>query len=283
MSFDAALQGVDVSAIPFGAIERIEVVPDGSSALFGSDAVAGVANIILRRNFEGLETTARLGGSTDGGNFQQQYGATLGHVWKSGSAVLSYEYASNTGIMAEDRSYLRDISPGLEVYPKMRHHNAALVLRQEIASDLTFDFDGLYNNRRRYQVMPLNAAGDLSESRYDTFAKTESWAVAPSLKLTLPADWQLTLAGSYGWDKVWYEGIMTYGSVSSSAGNGFYRNATANVELSGTGKLIDVPAGAIKAAVGTGYRNDWFHRQTTNGASQFVDKPPSRRSEFESG
>lgn len=272
MSFDAALQGVDVSAIPFGAIERIEVVPDGSSALFGSDAVAGVANIILRRNFEGLETTARLGGSTDGGNFQQQYGATLGHVWKSGSAVLSYEYASNTGIMAEDRSYLRDISPGLEVYPKMRHHNAALVLRQEIASGLTFDFDGLYNKRRRYQVMPLNAAGDLSESRYDTFAKTESWAVAPSLKLTLPAQWQLTLAGSYGWDKVWYEGIMTYGSVSSSAGNGFYRNATANVELSGTGKLIDVPAGAIKAAVGTGYRNDWFHRQTTNGASQFVDK-----------
>lgn len=67
LSFDAALQSVDVSAIPFGAIERIEIVPDGSSALFGSDAVAGVANIILRRNFDGLETTARLGGSTDGG------------------------------------------------------------------------------------------------------------------------------------------------------------------------------------------------------------------------
>ena len=272
MSFDAALQGVDVSAIPFGAIERIDVVPDGSSALFGSDAVAGVANIILRRNFDGVETTARVGGSTDGGNFQQQYGATLGKVWSSGSAMISGEYGSNSGIWSRQRSYLRDTSAGLEVFPAMHHYNAALTLRQDLGSNLTFDLDGIYNKRQREQTMPLDAAGDLSVSRYDTLSKTDSWALAPSLTLSLPAQWEVTLAGSYGWSKVYYEGTVTYGDTSASVGNGFYRNATANIEVSGNGKIVDLPAGSIKTAFGAGYRRDEFHRETTLGASQFVDK-----------
>jgi iron complex outermembrane recepter protein len=64
LSYDALDQGVDISAIPLAAIERIEVVADGASALYGSDAVAGVANVILRRDYDALETRARVGGST---------------------------------------------------------------------------------------------------------------------------------------------------------------------------------------------------------------------------
>ena len=48
LAYSAALQSVDISAIPFGAIERIEIVPDGASTIYGSDAVAGVVNVILR-------------------------------------------------------------------------------------------------------------------------------------------------------------------------------------------------------------------------------------------
>ncbi|WP_395396472.1 TonB-dependent receptor (plasmid) [Novosphingobium sp. BL-8A] len=272
LSFDAAIQSVDVSAIPFGAIERIDVVPDGSSALFGSDAVAGVANIILRRKFDGLETTARIGSSTDGGYFQQQYGATLGKVWSSGSALVSAEYGSNSGIWSSQRSYLQNRTPGVEVYPSMRHHNAAVTLRQELAPGLTLDLDGIYNKRRREQTLPLNAAGDLSVSRYDSFQRTESWAVAPSLTLDLPANWQVSLAGSYGWNKVYYSVDTTYGAVATNAGYGFYRNETANVELSGNGKLIDLPAGVAKIAIGGGFRRDMFNRQTYRGLTEFVDR-----------
>ncbi|MGO4169498.1 TonB-dependent receptor plug domain-containing protein [Novosphingobium sp. YAF33] len=272
LSFDAAIQSVDVSAIPFGAIERIDVVPDGSSALFGSDAVAGVANIILRRNFDGLETTARIGSSTDGGYFQQQYGATFGNVWSSGSALVSAEYGSNSGIWSSQRSYLEDRTPGVEVYPSMRHHNAAVTVRQGLAPGLTLDLDGIYNKRRREQTLPLNAAGDLSVSRYDSFQRSESWAFAPSLTLDLPANWQVSLAGSYGWNKVYYSVGTTYGAVATNAGYGFYRNETANVELSGNGKLIDLPAGAAKVAVGAGLRRDMFNRQTYRGLTEFVDR-----------
>src|SRR3546814_4210152 len=54
--YDGAFQGVDISAIPLAALDRLEIVADGASALYGSDAVGGVANIILRRDFDGIRS-----------------------------------------------------------------------------------------------------------------------------------------------------------------------------------------------------------------------------------
>lgn len=272
LSYDGAFQSVDVSAIPFGAIERIEIVPDGGSALFGSDAVAGVANIVLRRGYDGLETTARLAGSTDGGNFQQQYGATLGKAWTSGSIMAAYEFARSTPITADQRSYAASRSPGVTLYPYLRHHNAALTFRQEIVPDLTFDLVGLYNRRWQKRTLPLNVAGDLDVSRVDSFGRVRSWAVAPTLTWALPADWQVSLAGSYGWNKVYYGGAYVYGDTSIDAGSGTYRNVTENVELSGNGKLLELPGGDAKLAIGAGYRRNQFRRLSTRGVSQHVDE-----------
>src|SRR5690606_16159735 len=52
---------VDINSIPVAAIERVEVLKDGSSAVYGSDAVAGVINIITRRDFEGFEASVGYG------------------------------------------------------------------------------------------------------------------------------------------------------------------------------------------------------------------------------
>jgi iron complex outermembrane receptor protein len=53
----------DVSSIPAAAVERIEVVPEGSSAVYGSDAIGGVINIILKKDFQGLALDAKYGSS----------------------------------------------------------------------------------------------------------------------------------------------------------------------------------------------------------------------------
>jgi outer membrane cobalamin receptor len=58
---------VDISQIPVGAIDRIDVVTDGSSAIYGSDAVGGVVNIRLRNDFDGAETRLQYGSMADGG------------------------------------------------------------------------------------------------------------------------------------------------------------------------------------------------------------------------
>jgi iron complex outermembrane receptor protein len=72
----SALNGkvfVDVSQIPASAIDRIEVLSDGSSAVYGSDAVGGVVNIILKSNYDGAEVGARFGTTAGGYNEREEH------------------------------------------------------------------------------------------------------------------------------------------------------------------------------------------------------------------
>jgi iron complex outermembrane receptor protein len=74
------VQGVNLSTIPFSAIERVEILLDGASAIYGSDAIAGVINFIMRRDYRGAEATVNLATPTRGGpgGDQQRYQAALG-------------------------------------------------------------------------------------------------------------------------------------------------------------------------------------------------------------
>ncbi len=73
------VQGVNLAVIPFAAIERVEVLKDGASAVYGSDAIAGVINFIVRSDYRGAEVTAWYGEPTrSGGGAQEKYSAALG-------------------------------------------------------------------------------------------------------------------------------------------------------------------------------------------------------------
>jgi len=63
---------VDVNLIPMSAVERVDVVTDGASATYGSDAVSGVVNIILKSNYDGTEIGGRYGVSTNDGRFEER-------------------------------------------------------------------------------------------------------------------------------------------------------------------------------------------------------------------
>lgn len=94
---------VDSSTIPAVALQRVEVVADGSSAIYGSDAVAGVVNLILRNNFEGAETSVRLY-SAD--SYQRtQVSQLLGHGWDSGNVMFAYEYSQNDPLNSTERDF----------------------------------------------------------------------------------------------------------------------------------------------------------------------------------
>lgn len=95
----------DVSAVPTAAVDRIDVLLDGASALYGSDAVGGVVNINLKRRFEDQETRLRLGTSTQGGGEEIQAAHTFGHSWDSGDFVFSYEYGRRWGLKGSDRPF----------------------------------------------------------------------------------------------------------------------------------------------------------------------------------
>jgi iron complex outermembrane receptor protein len=90
-SQSADLCQVDPSIIPTAAIERIDLLLDGASATYGSDAIGGVINVILKRNFDGALVDAgfKLGA---GGNVQYLANATWGRTWDGGQITLSYSW-----------------------------------------------------------------------------------------------------------------------------------------------------------------------------------------------
>jgi iron complex outermembrane recepter protein len=99
---------VDLNTIPSNAIERIEVLKDGASSLYGADAIAGVVNIILRPGYQGAEFTADVGTSQHGGGTTSR--ATVlfggGDLKKDGwNAYFSAEYQHDDHILTKDRGY----------------------------------------------------------------------------------------------------------------------------------------------------------------------------------
>ena len=97
--------GVDVSAIPLAAVERVDVLTDGGSAIYGADAVGGVVNFILRDNFEGVETSVRYDSTWDGKTDQVRFGQLAGFAWDTGELLLSGEYTSRSPLLASERSF----------------------------------------------------------------------------------------------------------------------------------------------------------------------------------
>ena len=95
----------DLGQIPLAVVERIEVLKDGASSIYGSDAIAGVVNVITRRNFEGAEANAYIGNFSEGDGFKQSYDFTMGSSFDRGSVTFSAEYAKEDPVWAKDRDF----------------------------------------------------------------------------------------------------------------------------------------------------------------------------------
>lgn len=106
---------VDLNAIPHALIERVEVLKDGASTIYGSDALAGVVNVILKDNFEGVEFRASHGAGTRGWDARNRgLSATLGVAGKRGNAVLGMEFSEQEELLQADREWsLFDFHPVL--------------------------------------------------------------------------------------------------------------------------------------------------------------------------
>lgn len=97
-------QITDASVIPAIALGRVEVVADGGSALYGSDAITGVVNLIPRNNFTGNESVVRYG-MADGGYSTLQLAHLFGTSWDGGRLVIAGEYGDQSALDGMDRDF----------------------------------------------------------------------------------------------------------------------------------------------------------------------------------
>jgi iron complex outermembrane receptor protein len=95
----------DINIIPAGMLERVDVVADGGSALYGSDAIAGTINMITRKHMNGVEVSGQYGLANH--YTKQDFNITGGKDWGSGSLIVSYENRHNSDLLGRYRSYYR--------------------------------------------------------------------------------------------------------------------------------------------------------------------------------
>jgi iron complex outermembrane receptor protein len=293
-----AAQVVDVNAIPMSAIERIEVLRDGAAAQYGSDAIAGVINIVLKDSV-GAEATANVGGYTDGGGLTRSIKGWNGfQLGERGFVNFSADYLTNDNVdrsEADWRQLFPNGDPRNETFDKKygewgqqeREHFSALVnLGYEISDELeAYGWanyarqDGLnyVNPERLVKGVTSNASGTdgvrISERAvigiypdiYQPYMTNEAEDLAAVAGLRYDSDSLGTLdtAVSFGQNET---GRATHQTVNPSWGeesptsfsHGSWQSRTTSVT---TDYTKDLPVGGLESLVlsaGALYRHEYW-------------------------
>jgi iron complex outermembrane receptor protein len=134
---------VDLSSLPMGIVDRVEVLKDGASAIYGSDAIAGVVNIILKHQFQGLQIDGDFGSSYKADGLRQRFSVLygFGDLDRDGHNVyVNLEYRHQASISQSDRgSYLSD----LNLTPYGGPDRRGGVVQQAFPNNGTFTMPGM--------------------------------------------------------------------------------------------------------------------------------------------
>lgn len=257
LAYSGFVQAVDINAIPVEAVDRLEIIPDGASAIYGSDAVGGVGNVILRPDYDGLTVGARYGSATDGGLGTREYTVTGGSTWRDGGFIATWKDSSVDPIYADQRRYTRHLDGPTTLYPRSDLRSGLVSGHQRLGNGAELRLDALRTERD--QLTYYQAAG-YSTHYVSAPAQSTMSFVSPSVVFSLAHDWMLSLGATWGRDDT----ISGLGLVSRATGaetrlaSTRYRNTSLAYEVGAEGPVFTLPAGDVRLAVGAGYRRNAF-------------------------
>ena len=247
---------VDLSMIPLYAVERVEIVTDGASAIYGSDAVGGVVNVILGRNLDGAETRVRYGSVTSGSTSERQVGQTLGHSWDTGSAELIYDYLDRTPLDASSRSYTQSATEPFMLLPEQVRHGGFFSADDSINDDVQLLVEGTYSHRSSYSDRTSQDVPERSSSVIDAYSGSAG------ARVELPRGAQLELTGSY-------TGSDTHFTFGSGTIDERAKSQIFSIDAKVDGKAFSLPAGDVRYAVGAQFRREEFDSIDAVGLTEF--------------
>ena len=254
LAYDALAQGVDISAIPLAAVDRVEVVADGASALYGSDAVGGVANIILRPEFRETEISTRFATTTDGGGRQAQVSAVTGSTWSSGGFMVAADYLSSERISAGQRSYTSLMDQSATLVPSVRQISIVATGHQQMAEGVELKIDGTFSRRNSKYDNPYLNTGAVTENGLRSNPVVRTYSVSPSLTIALTPVWSLNFSGTIA-DSQADLHSRRYAASIETPGRLVYGNDLKALEVGVQGHLAELPGGEVKLAAGGGIRS----------------------------
>ena len=252
---------VDISAVPTAAIERVDVLTDGASAIYGSDAIAGVVNFILRKDYNGAETRVRLGTKTEGDANDYQIGQTFGISNERGRALLSYEYSSTDALNASDRRYTAMLGDLHEILPASDRNAAFFSGGLPLGSSVELFMDLNYSDRHSRQVTNFNRGGRL------TVTDVKNWGGAAGAVAQLGGEWRAEIAATSSTTD--FRSIDYYRpTLDGYGGSDMWNDESVwSVDTKAEGPLFTWWGGTVRAMIGSQYREE-----SHDGANDFLDE-----------
>jgi iron complex outermembrane receptor protein len=245
----------DISLIPLAAIDRIEILPDGASAIYGSDAVGGVINFVLKKNYDGAETRVRYGTTTQTGTSDRQVTQTLGKSWDGGGGLMVAQCDSQTELKSTDRLATETAPAPTSVIPANTSYSLVFSGHQSVAAQWEAQSDVTYT--QKYETPKIAGFGaaflnDIGISRY---------SASIGIHGSLSESWQVT--GSFGTSSERPRSDAFQATTNSNEYTNLYsvenqsqRETDGIVKLDGS--LLSLPAGDVKAAIGGEIRKEQY-------------------------
>ncbi len=250
---------VDISLIPLSAIDRVEILTDGASAIYGSDAVGGVVNLILRKDFEGAETRVRYGTVTEGSHSEWQFGQTLGHAWESGRSLIAAEYVRRTDLDHSDRDFI-ELSGGLtklKLIPGQERASLFGTFSQQVSDAMELAGEVFYGQRE-------SALGWGGGTPLEIIGSGQQLGGSLGVTLSLPAGWEGRASGMI--DQSESEEERFESGTSLIRYQSEYRLLSADIAADGRMGLL--PGGDVRLALGAQFRNERLVDETSGLADK---------------
>jgi len=258
----------DISSIPLSAIERVEIVMGGNSAIYGSDAVAGVVNLIPRRSFDGFEAQGSYGFS-EGGNEKVSVNAIFGLTAEKGGFIAAYDYTKQTALDATEAVAIGGSPFGIvpipgvmDLVPDRDRHSVFVAGEYNVNDSVEIFGDVLFSDSSTNNSTGFIFFG--SESRALEEIDVEQIVGTGGLKAELPGAWTLDLTGTYGNRETDFSSESSFGAgpISSTQSATTAELAQLTAVIQGTAfRMGDVD---IQTALGFEYRDESFAENLVN-------------------
>jgi iron complex outermembrane recepter protein len=272
----------DISLIPLSAVDHVEVLPDGASAIYGADAVSGAVNIITRTNFSGAETTVRYGGSTEGGADEATVSQLFGKTWTTGNVIADYEFDDQHGLSASQRDYIPNLGAPYSLIPANRRNSIFIGGSQELAAKTTISSDVLYSDRRFSDAGTFGSLADLATQSTVASGSAREVSATATLDRAWIGDWHSLLTGNYSRNE---QVSATTAALQGSTGQSqvLIQGATpslVDVDALLQGSFATIPGGSVKGAFGASARMERYEStdlKAALGRTTSDGEPLSRR------
>jgi iron complex outermembrane recepter protein len=246
LAFNGVSDSVDISAIPLAAVERIEILTDGASAIYGSDAVAGVVNVILKPDYNGAETTARYGDSTRGGAGDRQFDQTVGLSGEHGGFILTYEHFDQNQLLASQRDFSSLAYNPTSLLPADTRDTGLFSGHFDLNASVSIFADALFTHR---DPEALSSFGPIF---IELTTPVNQDGIATGLRFALPGSWKATVTVTAARDSEVEAETIDGGPPQIYSA----QNKTMSGEVEAAGPLASLWSRQLAVALSAGYRRE---------------------------